>query len=124
MNGKLTSTSAYNQSLTVSVLSNPYTNTMAMNSRVKAWDTKLTVNINNSSELRGVSFSELHGFSCPGSMSYNRGAVLFASGDVIVFRSHKTLYSYDMKTKEFGRLSGEADDDIRIIAYVNSLVEI
>jgi hypothetical protein len=29
-----------------------------------------------------------------------------------------------MKTKEFGRLSGEADDDIRIIAYVNSLVEI
>ncbi|KAE7999912.1 hypothetical protein FH972_004296 [Carpinus fangiana] len=124
MNGKLTSTSAYNRTLTVSVLSNPYTNTMAMNSRVKAWDIKLTVSMDNNLEFRGISFSELHGFSCPGSLPYNKGAVLFASGDVIVFRSQKTLYSYDLKTKKTGRLCGEADDDIRIIAYVNSLVEI
>lgn len=126
MNGKLTSTTAYNQSLTVSVLSNPYTNTMAMNSRVKTWDTKLSINVNDRSDLRGISFTESQpqGYSFPGSLSYNKGAVLFASGDFIVFRCQRTVYSYDMKTQQVRRLSSEADDDIRVLGYVNSLVEI
>ncbi|KAG2724793.1 hypothetical protein I3843_01G032800 [Carya illinoinensis] len=105
MNEKLASViSSYNQTLTVSVLSNSYTNTMAMNSKVKAWDTKLNVNVSESSEYQGP--------------------VLYACGEVIVIQSERGLYSYDMKTREFRRLTTEADHDIRVVGYVNSLVEI
>lgn len=105
MNEKLVSViSSYNQTLTVSVLSNSYTSTMAMNSKVKVWDSKLSVNVSESSEYQGP--------------------VLYACEDAIVIQSERGLYSFDMKTREFGRLRSEVDHDIRIIGYVNSLVEI
>ena len=116
MDGKLTVTSAYGQALTVNVLSNSYTNTMGMNSRVKAWDRKLHVNLSDRSEL-GALPSYTHS-------AHDQGAVLFASGDVIVFRCDRALHTYDMKTKEFGRLSCEIDNDVRFFGYVNGLVEI
>jgi F-box interacting protein len=119
MDGKLTMTNAYNQSLTVNVLSNAYTNTMGMNSRIKAWDVKLQVNVSNRSESSDVS-----GLSIIGHSAHEQGSVLFAGGDVIVFRGERALYSYNRKTKEFGRLCAEADPDMRIVGYVNSLVEI
>ncbi|KAG7993993.1 hypothetical protein I3843_01G032900 [Carya illinoinensis] len=118
MNGKLSLVTVYNQTLTVSVLSNTYTNTMALNSRVKAWDTKLSVNINNRLELSGVpTFGP----------AYDQRPVLYASGDLIVIRGERGLYSFNMKTQEFVGLRGEADHDdhdMVFIGYVNSLVDI
>ncbi|XP_041008891.1 F-box protein At5g07610-like [Juglans microcarpa x Juglans regia] len=115
MNGKLSLVTVCNETLTVSVLSNTYTNTMAMNSKVKAWDTKLSVNIKNRLELSGFG------------PAYDRRSVLYASGDLIVIRGVRGLYSFNTKTQEFGGLRGKADHDDRyivFIGYVNSLVDI
>lgn len=112
MDGKLTITTCYQSALNVSVLSNAHTNTMQMHSKVTAWKQKCQINF-GSSVQRGTKPNEPQG-----------RCVLFAGGNVILFQSGGKLYSYDMKSKEFKCLLNQFDQSTRLVAYVNSLVEI
>ena len=103
LNGKLCSVNTQKAGLVVNVLSNPYTNTMAMQSKVKTWEVKHEISFTSSA-----------------------GEVLFAGGNSILTRNGRTVYSYNLKTKEFKSLNFAVNDHhcIKIAAYVNSLVEI
>lgn len=114
MNGKLASTRVQNSGLTVDVLYNAHTNTMGMHNKVRSWEQKHQISFSSSSVLRGAT-----------SHYPNQGSnVVFAGGNVILVQSGGKLYSYEMKTKEVKCLLNEFGHGIRILPYVNSLVEI
>ncbi|KAK9284502.1 hypothetical protein L1049_023676 [Liquidambar formosana] len=108
MHGKLCLVSVSRQLLVVNVLSNVYSNTMVMNSNAKTWEEKLRIPLSND--------------AVPGGISYDQALVVFAGSDVVVVQAGRSVFSIDIKTKESAVLCSAADHDVRIIAYVNSLV--
>lgn len=110
MDGKLCLTKAQSSGLTVNVLSNAYTNTMEMNSKARTWKTKHQITLSPSPFAPAAD-----------RLSSN---IMFASGNVVLFRSGGKLYSYNLKTKETHCVGDEFDYDARIVSHVNSLVEI
>lgn len=112
LDGKLCLSKPQNHALVVNVLSNAYTNTMQLRSKVKTWEQKHCITPIPSVLGENSSFSE------------PSGTVLFAGGNVLSFQNGGKLYSYDIKTKETQCLLNEFDSDTRIVAYVNTLVEI
>ncbi|XP_050128935.1 F-box protein At5g07610-like [Malus sylvestris] len=113
MDGKLCLAKPSLTGLTVKVLSNAYTNTMGMHSNVKAWETKHQIS------LSPPPFD---------STTYNHrmmtNYILFAGGNVVLYRSGGKLHTHDLKTKETQCLGDELDQNARIVSHVNSLVEI
>ncbi|CAN6680315.1 unnamed protein product [Malus baccata var. baccata] len=113
MDGKLCLAKPSLTGLTVKVLSNAYTNTMGMHSNVKAWETKHQIS------LSPPPFD---------STTYNHrmmtNYILFAGGNVVLYRSGGKLHTYDLKTKETQCLGDELHQNARIVSHVNSLVEI
>ncbi|KAJ0096270.1 hypothetical protein Patl1_28909 [Pistacia atlantica] len=109
INGKLCGLSVSHQKLYVKVLSNTYTNTMQMHSNIKTWETHF------------ITLDD----SALGGAVFNPDGVLYAQDDNLVLQSGKTLYSYDMKTREAKILMNESSIiSGKIVSYVNSLVDI
>ncbi|KAJ9172793.1 hypothetical protein P3X46_016001 [Hevea brasiliensis] len=107
VNGKLCSASIQGSKLTIAELSNPYTNTMQMHSKTRAWSVK-NVTLNDS-VFAGQT---------------DQKSVLFIGGKIVVIRLGSTLISYDTRTNDIKQLATEVDYDPRMIPYVNSLVEV
>ncbi|KAM7264097.1 hypothetical protein ACFE04_001780 [Oxalis oulophora] len=107
LSGKLCSGRLHGLRLYISVLANACTNTSQMNSDVRTWEQKLnvTLKIKRSSSLRD-------------------GSVLFLNEDVAVIHDGKSLYSYGLKTKSLVTLSSDFHQKMRLVPYVNSLIEI
>ncbi|KAM7264662.1 hypothetical protein ACFE04_002345 [Oxalis oulophora] len=106
INGKLYSGRVNGSRLYVSELANAYTNTMQMNSRVSAWKQKFDVTL----EIKSSS---------------NRNVpVLFLNDDVAVIQDGESLYSYGLKTKILKTLSADFRQNMRLVPYVNGLMEI
>ncbi|KAJ0040403.1 hypothetical protein Pint_28260 [Pistacia integerrima] len=109
INGKLCGLSVSHQKLSVKVLSNTYTNTMQMHSNIKTWETHF------------ITLDD----SALGGAVFNPDGVLYAQDDNLVLQSGKTLYSYDMKTREAKILMNESSIiSGKVVSYVNSLVDI
>ncbi|XP_050373605.1 F-box protein At5g07610-like [Argentina anserina] len=109
IDGKLCSTRSQGNGITVSVLSNAYTNTMQMYSKARAWESKLSINL-----------TPAPGASMPGSSTHN---LLFASGNLVLYRIGSKLYSYNLRTKETLFVS-DGPYNGTFVPHVNSLVEI
>ncbi|KAI3785285.1 hypothetical protein L1987_44401 [Smallanthus sonchifolius] len=106
-NGKLCSASINGQMLTVSVISNIYSNTMQMNSRAKLWDDKIRIPL--SSEMFNASI-------------YDPFLVLYAGSESVLIVSGRKIYICDLKTKEAKFLVEAPRADLKVVPYVNSLV--
>lgn len=106
--GRLWTASVHRQNLSLNLLSNAYTNTMQMHSRVKAWETH-QITLDNSAFVEGC---------------YPLDVVLLAN-DTVLLQGGEVLYCYNLKTKETKHLGNESDaGKRRIVSYVNSLVDI
>ncbi|XP_068344309.1 F-box protein At5g03970-like [Pyrus communis] len=112
MDGKLCMTTPSHTGLTVKVLANAYTNTMGMHSIARAWETKHQISL-SPPPFRASDYNPR--------MTSN---ILFAGGNVVLYRSGGNLHTYDLKTKETQCLGDELDQNARIVSHVNSLVEI
>ncbi|CAN6698569.1 unnamed protein product [Malus baccata var. baccata] len=112
MDGKLCLTTPSPTGLTVKVLANAYTNTMGMHSNARAWETKHQISL-SPPPFRASDYNPR--------MTSN---ILFAGGNVVLYRSGGNLHTYDLKTKETQCLGDELDQNARIVSHVNSLVEI
>jgi F-box interacting protein len=108
IDGKLCSTKAQGTGVSISVLSNAYTNTMQMGSSAKTWERKLTINLTPAPQ--------------PGTAG-STGSLLFASGNMVLYRYDTKFHSYNLRTKET-RCVGEGHYEGSIVPHVNSLVEI
>ncbi|EEF40852.1 conserved hypothetical protein [Ricinus communis] len=105
-NGKLCSASMHGSKVTVAELTNAYTNTMQMNSKTRAWETRdITLN-----------YTVFDGRS-------DNGILVFI-GEVLVIQLGRTLISCHMKTEHIKQLATEDEHHARMIPYVNSLVEV
>ncbi|XP_062001140.1 F-box protein At5g07610-like [Rosa rugosa] len=109
IDGKLCSTKAQGTGVTISVLSNAYTNTMQMHSSVKAWERKLTINLTPA--------------PVPSTAGSSTGSLLFASGNLVLYRCGSKLHSYNLRTKETLYIGDELYHGT-FVPHVNSLVEI
>ncbi|KAJ7944305.1 F-box protein [Quillaja saponaria] len=123
MDGKLCVTSIQNGVLVVKMLSNAHTNTMEMSSQVKTWKGMQRINLPKSVlEDASSSFDSRQVASARGNIIKR---LVSASGNVVVFRNGNKLQFCDLKSKEIGQLSQKVNNsDLRMISYVNSLVEI
>lgn len=106
MNGKLCSAYINRKTLTVSVISNIYSNTMQMSSHARLWDEKIRISL-TSQVLEGN--------------SYDLFPVLYAGSEAVILVSGRNLYCYNLKTKE-ANLVVEIHHTGKAIPYVNSLV--
>ncbi|KAK9078499.1 hypothetical protein SSX86_002556 [Deinandra increscens subsp. villosa] len=105
-NGKLCSASCSRRMLTVSVISNIYSNTMQMNSMAKLWDDKIRIPLSN--EVLEAS-------------SYDP-SVLYAGSETVLVFSGLNIYLCDIKTKETRFLVKAPRAGQKVVPYVNSLV--
>lgn len=103
MDGKLCMVHVNRWEIIVNVLSNAYTNTMEMDTKVRAWEEKPHIPL----PVRDQVYQKM---------------VLFAGGDVVVFQSGDEVLCYDMKAKELKVVGSAPRYDTRFIPYVNSLV--
>lgn len=107
-NGKLCSASLNGGLLSVSVISNIYSNTMQMNSRARLWDDKIRINL-----------------SAQNCSSYNAVRVLCAGSEHVLYFSGRNVYKCDLKTKQTKLLAEAPRADVKVVLpYVNSLVAI
>ncbi|KAL8231104.1 hypothetical protein R6Q57_000882 [Mikania cordata] len=106
-NGKLCSTFINEHTLTISVISNIYSNTMQMSSRAKLWDNKIKIHL--SSEMADAG-------------SYDLFPVLFAGSEFVLICSGRNVYLCDVKTKQVKFLVTGPHAVRKAVPYVNSLV--
>lgn len=111
MDGKLCSTRSKPPTLTVQTLRNAYTNTMAVLSNVKSWVTKHRINVS----------ALMSSGTCGGRMFHS---VVFASGNMIMFRGGRKMHIYDIRTKEFKCVCDGLVQSGRLVSNVNSLVDL
>ncbi|KVI00097.1 putative F-box protein At3g23950 [Cynara cardunculus var. scolymus] len=107
MNGKLCTAFTFGHTLTVSVISNIYSNTMQMSSQARLWDDKVRVPLSNE--------------VLDGNL-YDQFPVLYAGSEAVFLFSGQCIYRVDLKTKEVKFVVEASRFDRRAIPYVNSLV--
>lgn len=107
MNGKLCTAFTHGNTLTVSVISNIYSNTMQMNSQARLWDDRLRVPL--TSEV------------VDGNL-YDQFSVLYAGNGVVLLFTGRYICHVDLKTKEVKSVVEASPFGLRAIPYVNSLV--
>ncbi|WCJ24883.1 F-box family protein [Euphorbia peplus] len=93
--------------LCIDILANAHSNTMQMNSKAKAWNSKKV----------GLSNSLFEGRT-------GAAKLMFVGGEVVVIRFGSMVLSYNWDSKDIEQLSSAAEDYTVMIPYVNSLVEI
>ncbi|XP_057973924.1 putative F-box protein At3g23950 [Malania oleifera] len=104
MHKKLCATHIHGKTLTVSLLSNIYSNTMQLHSHARAWEEKCRIQLDDSLPL------------------HDQPCVLLTADNLVVIQARKTIFSFDTKTREGTILCNTADSGMRSVPYVNSLV--
>ncbi|CAM8986665.1 unnamed protein product [Rhodiola kirilowii] len=137
MNGKLCSFKFGSRDLTIEVLSNVHTNTMAMNSRESGWKKIRHIEFDASilsgqttagDSATGDKASAIH-FQMSGRGRYGARSesVLFANHEMVVFQTEKRVIALDLKTSSSSVLTTAENafgTDTRFVSYVNSLINL
>lgn len=107
MNGKLCSAFINGNTLTVSFISNIYSDTMQMGSNARLWGDQVRIGLSND-VVNGV--------------SYDVTPVLYAGGGAVLVLSGRKIYRCDLKTLKCKFVVEASCFGGKAIPYVNSLV--